>query len=408
MPSPRGRTVAVVIAVVGTALTSILALTPAHAGDVSAVRSTSSGLKASDVTTLDGILRDAWGGLPGGATAGLWVPGKGWWVGSVGEANIATGRLMSPDLQMPIGSVTKTLTGTLILQEVQKGTLSLDDTIAEWFPSFPKADAITIRMLLDMSSGIADFLNGNIAEVTAQQRAHPRRIWNPDEIIRGAAALPRTFDVPGSAFAYSNSNTVILGRILERVTGKSLTTLLDTRLLAPLGMDRSQLNQTGVLAPPFAQTYSSLYGEIHGGPDLVKTTSWSGSPYWAAGGLASTLADLRIWAKALGTGKGLLSPAMSSKRISDCIVQNAAATMTQKYCLGVAVVSDNATGDPIAIFHNGTVIGASSYVAYYPRTGAVLVVQSNQDSQTGDNAWTIPDKVSIEIAATLPQYLGIG
>ena len=407
MPSGR-HSVAALLAIGGMLLTSTLVAAPAEAGDAPAVRSSSSGLSTSTVTTLDSVLRDAWGGLPGGASAGLWVPGKGWWVGSVGVADIRSGRAMRPELQMPVGSVTKTLTGTLVLQEVEKGTLSLDDTMATWFPAFPKADEITVRMLLNMTSGIADSLNGNIAAVTAEQRRHPRRIWQPSEFIRGAAALPRTFDEPGTQFAYSNSNTVLLGAILERVTGEKLTTLFDTRLLAPLGMSRSQLNQTGDLAAPFAQTYSSLYGQIHGSPDLVRTTNWSGSPYWAAGGLASTLADLRIWAKALGTGKGVLTPAMQRVRLSDCVVQTTTPLLSEKYCLGVALVTDTATGEPVAVFHNGTVIGASSYVAYYPRTGAVLVVQSNQDSQSGENSWTIPDKVSVGIFTQLPGLLGLG
>lgn len=365
-------------------------------------------MSTEDVAILNGVLKDAWGGLPGGATAGLWVPGKGSWVGSVGLANRKTGEPMTPEMQVPIGSVTKTLTGTLILQEVEQGRLSLDDPISTWFPTFPEAKRITIRMLLNMTSGIADSMNGNIAEVTAAQRANPKRHWQPDDLIWSAAAMPRVFDEPGTQFSYSNTNTDILGKILEETTGKPLAQLLDERILTPLGMDRSLLNQTGRLQAPFAQTYSSLYGMIHGSPALVNTTGWSGSPYWAAGGLASTLDDLHTWAKALGTGTGVLDPAMQKQRVTDCIVQNAGPQFTQNYCLGAAAYTDSATGEVVAVLHNGTVIGASSYVAYYPRTKAVLVVLSNQDSQTGPYDWTIPDKVSAGVFTKLPGLLGLG
>lgn len=401
------RLVTTLIALAATAV-SITFTVPAHAGDVSAVRFTSTGLPKAQVSSLNRMLTDAWGGLPGGATVGLWVPGTGSWVASVGVSDLRTGEPMRPQLQVPVGSVTKTLTGTLVLQEVQRGRLSLDDPISTWFPTFPQADTITVRMLLNMTSGIADYMNGNIAEITAAQRKDPRRHWQPDDLIADAAAMPRVFETAGSAFSYSNTNTIILGRIVEILNGKPLPTLFQERLLQPLDMTRSQLNQTGRLQAPYAQTYSSLYGEIHGGPAIVRTTTWSGSPYWAAGGLASTLPDMRAWATALGTGDGVLSPAMQRERVTDCVVQNVTPVVTQKYCLGVAVFTDTKTGEPVAIWHNGTVIGASSYVAYYPRTRAVLVVQSNQDSQTGPLSWTIPDKVSAGLFTLAPELMGVG
>lgn len=403
----RRRLLPTLMAMAATAISVSFAV-PAHAGDVSAVRFTSTGLPKAQVASLNRMLTDAWGGLPGGATVGLWVPGKGSWVASVGVSDLRTGEPLHPQLQIPVGSVTKTLTGTLVLQEVQRGRLSLDVPISTWFPTFPQADKITVRMLLNMTSGIADYMNDNIAEITAAQRKDPRRHWQPDELISDAAAMPRVFETPGSAFSYSNSNTIILGRIVEILNGKPLTTLFRERLLQPLGMTRSQLNQTGKLQAPYAQTYSSIYGLIHGSPPIVRTTTWSGSPYWAAGGLASTLHDMRAWATALGTGEGVLSPAMQRERVTDCVVQTVTPKVTQNYCLGVAVYTDTETGEPVGVFHNGTVIGASSYVAYYPRTGAVLVVQSNQDSQTGPLSWTIPDKVSAGVFALAPELMGLG
>ena len=94
-------------------------------------------------------------GLPG-AAVGLWIPGKGSWVATRGVADLKTGRPMTADLQAPIGSITKSFTATIALQLVGEGKLSLDDAIDRWYPEIPEAAAITIRMLLNHSSGLPD------------------------------------------------------------------------------------------------------------------------------------------------------------------------------------------------------------------------------------------------------------
>ena len=87
------------------------------------------------------------------------VPGRGTWTFTRGLANLERNRPMRAGMQQSIGSVTKTMTGTLILQLVEKGSLSLDDKLSRWYPDAPEGDRITIAMLLNMSSGIADFEN---------------------------------------------------------------------------------------------------------------------------------------------------------------------------------------------------------------------------------------------------------
>lgn len=365
------------------------------------------GLTSTQVTELNDGLEAALGDVPGGVTAGLWVGNKGYWVGAVGEADIKKGAPMRPELQVPIGSVTKTLTGTIVLQQVQRGRLRLGDPMSKWFPTFPKADQITIAMLLNMSSGIADYVNGNIARLTAQQRAHPKRRVSPGTMIWGAARMPRDFEVPGSQFAYSNTNTIILGRILEKSTGKSYNRLLKKRILEPLGMYRSFLDMSGDLWPRHAQTYSTMYGEIHGSPPLLRTTNWSLSMGWSAGGLASTVADLRTWAEAMGTGQGVLKRATHRSRSGDCVVSGTNGVLNQEYCLGVAVLREVSSGDVVSYWHNGTMLGATSYVAYYPRTKAILVVQSNQDAQYGPSDLTIPDQFFGAVLQEVPELLGL-
>jgi D-alanyl-D-alanine carboxypeptidase len=116
--------------------------------------------------------------------------------------------------------VTKTFTGTVILQLVDEGKLKLDESIARWFPTAPEASEITIRELGDMSSGINSYTADEA--ITARYFTHPQTIWKADELIDGGLALPRKF-APGKGFFYSDTNTLMLGKIAEAVTGKSPT-----------------------------------------------------------------------------------------------------------------------------------------------------------------------------------------
>lgn len=354
---------------------------------------------------LTNALRNATKDQPGGVIAGVWLPDGDSWVAAVGKADIEGGQAMVPGLQIPIGSTTKTLTGTLVMQEVQKGTIKLSDPLSKWYPSIPKADEITIAMLLNMSSGIADYVNEQIGEFAQAMSADPHHVFDRDELIAQGAALPRVFDVPGSKFAYSNTNTTLLGRIMEEVTGKTYEQLLQTRIFDPLGMKRTFLDNTGGLQAPHAQTYSTV-SEALGGPALGRTTDWGIGWGWAAGGLASTISDMRKWGEAMGTGAGVLNGATQKLRLSDCSPTAHTAAISSAYCLGLVADRDIKTGDVVTLWHNGQVFGAVSYLGYYPRTGAIVAVQSNTDVSNADgkNA-SIAVKDAIEKA--IPRLLGL-
>ena len=162
---------------------------------------------------------------------------------------------------------------------------------------------------------------------------------------------------------------MLLGRILEKVTGKPYEQLLNERLLKPKGLSHTKLDQTGQLTAPHPQLLSTQVKE----GKVTKTTDWSMSWGWAGGGAATTLGDLATYGKVLGTGGGLLSPAMLALRIakSECAKGAEDATTITQYCLGTGVMRDKATGEVLVITHNGGVLGGVAHVAYFPRTGAV-------------------------------------
>ena len=403
-------------AVIGIAAVSISAalLGPTAAGaqqsprgDAAPPSTSTSTLPSGTTSRLNAALLEAWAGLPGGAMATVIVPGRGRWVGTVGYANAERKRAMLPEMQSPIGSVTKTFTAMMVLQEVSAGRLDLDDRLNTWYPSIPKADEITLAMLLNMSSGISDYINDDIVATAEQLMADPQRRYRPDALIAKGAAMPRAFEEPGSAYSYSNTNTVILGRILEKETGKGYAALLKSRLFEPLELSRSFLDISGRLQAPHAQTYSEVFSIDPSLPPVGRTTDWSQSIVWAAGGLASTIDNLGRWGRTLGTGRGAIPASMAAERLEDCAPPaTQTPTITIEYCLGVVVVRETDSGKRITLWHNGRVFGAVSYLGYYPATGAVVAVMANSDLSGPDGeAVSMRGKAAIE--AAVPGLLGL-
>ncbi len=218
--------------------------------------------------------------------------------------------------------------------------------------------------------------------------------------------MPRAFPVPGESWSYSNTNTVILGEIVRRMTGRSLPRLFERRLYRPLDMPRTRLQLRGGLRRPHAQTYSQLYGQVHGSPPLLRTTDFSLSLEGAAGAAASTLTDLRRWARSYGTGRRLLSPSIQRTRTDRCLPISETEQLVTSYCLGTAVVRDADSGALLTVWHNGVVLGASSYIGYYPRTGAVLVVLANQDGAQRTTGATVPDGMAATVREVVPELVG--
>jgi D-alanyl-D-alanine carboxypeptidase len=314
-----------------------------------------------------------------GFSATVTLPGEPPWQRVRGVANIATDRPMRAGLQQRIGSITKTMTASLVLQLVEAGQLSLDDPLSTWYPAFPKAEQVTLETLLNMSSGIGDYSFD--PEVIEWVLANPRRIADPEWLIDVGAAMPRAFARPGQAYAYSNTNFILLGRIIENVTGLSYERQLLQRIIRPLGLTRSTLQpRRGGLSAPLTRLYQHQDGVNR--DVTTRSLSWG----WAAGELASTVDDQLRWAKALGTGHGLLSARMQRVRFRprncSAIGYSQVLDLTSAYCLG-AFALHAADGELVAVFHTGVAAGPNAFVGYFPRTGARMVLMANGDDPDG-------------------------
>jgi D-alanyl-D-alanine carboxypeptidase len=215
----------------------------------------------------------------GAVVVGVSADGRYGWSGASGPPR--DGRTpLSGATPFAIASVTKTFTAAIVLQLVDEGLVRLDAEVNDYLPELTVARGVTVRQLLGHTSGIADLL----APMRTRLNAEPSRTWTPGEVL--ALIGPSVF-APGSDWGYSNSNYVIAGMLVERVTGHPFADELDLRITGPL-----RLNGTG-LAPD------------HGLPDLLGR-SWS-SAFWTSAALDSDAIDLVRWGDAL-YGGAILSP----------------------------------------------------------------------------------------------------
>ncbi|MDF2825158.1 MAG: D-alanyl-D-alanine carboxypeptidase, partial [Mycobacterium sp.] len=179
-------------------------------------------------------------GIPG-AIVGLSIPGRIDYRTAVGVSDTATGTPMSLADHTRIGSVTKTFTGTAVLQLVDQGRIRLSDPISMYVEGVPSGDQITLDMLGRMRSGLVNYSD----DEAWQERFFAEAPTGPDafattprELVDISFAHPPNF-APGAQFEYSNTNTVLLGMVVTRVTGQSLPDYLRQHVIAPLGLGQT-------------------------------------------------------------------------------------------------------------------------------------------------------------------------
>jgi D-alanyl-D-alanine carboxypeptidase len=296
-----------------------------------------------------------------GAIIGVWGP-DGSYVRAFGVADKATGAPMKTDFYHRIGSQTKTFTATGVLQLADQGKVALDDPIAKYIDGVPQGDKITLRQLLRMQSGLY-----NYSESPAFQQAmfaDPRTPFSPQELLGFAFAEPNVFP-PGEGFLYCNTNYILLGLVVEKVSGKPLQDYVRDHILTPLGMSHTSFPTTNAFPEPHAQGYTVQTAD---GKETT-ATDWDPSWGWAAGAMISTLDDMHIWAPALATGR-LLSPEMQAQRLQT--VGAPGLPPQDGYGLGIF----NLGG---WIGHNGSLPGYQTVSVYLPQTQTTMVILINTD-----------------------------
>jgi D-alanyl-D-alanine carboxypeptidase len=286
---------------------------------------------------------------------GVWKGAKPLTVGALGTAypRVPADRAM----HFRIGNTTESITTTRLLQLVEDGKLTLDDPISTWFPALPRADDITVRMLATSTSGYAHYVN--VPEFIDAYHADVFASWRPEQLIEIGTSQPMLFE-PGTQWLFSDTNFVILGEIIRKVGGTSVSNQIERSILDPLGMRDTNMTATAVTPPPVLHSYTDERGPWE------DATFWS--PTWTpyAGNMTSTLDDLGRWARALGSGS-LLSKA------SHEIQTTPAPDGLGKFSDGVTYVFGTAVTNGW-VFAAPGLLGITGVVANLPAEGLTVVI----------------------------------
>jgi D-alanyl-D-alanine carboxypeptidase len=241
-----------------------------------------------------------------GVAAAIRLPDGSRWIGTSGDRNVGpNARAVRPGTPFAIASLTKTFMAALVLRLREEGRLWLGTKISTWLPDYPKADRITVKMLLNHRSGIFDYFAHPRYE--ARVFGRPSHRWRPAEIL--GLTGPR-YCAPGKCYRYSNTNYVLLGKIVRKVTGKSPARNIRERFLEPLGLDETFFQGQERIGKEPAKGYwatTSGWRGFSDGTRLRPNTS-AATVAESAGALVSSVRDISDWQDAL-LGGNVLAPA---------------------------------------------------------------------------------------------------
>jgi D-alanyl-D-alanine carboxypeptidase len=275
---------------------------------------------------------------------------RGHWAGSAGVSELGGSAAPPIDGHFRIGSVTKTFTAALMLQLVAEDRIGLDTPVAGHLPEFELDPRITVRMLLQHTSGLFSFTGeiypdgtqvaGGVAGLGKEWLDNRDRTYRPEELVRMALSKPARFE-PGTGWSYSNTNYVLARLLIEQVTGRPYGEEMRRRILDPLGLIGTVVPEDSPELPePHAHGYYPY--EDGDGWHVADTTRFNPSWISAAGDMISTTQDLHTFFSALMGGRLLPAPLLAEMCTPD---------PTMGYGLGVFV--ERTDGGGTIVQHNG-------------------------------------------------------
>jgi len=271
------------------------------------------------------------------------------------------GGALGPESEFRVGSLAKTFVAVMLLQLVDDELIGLDDPVGTHAADLTVADGVTIRQLLAHRSGIPEHSDGELAPAVL---VDPGRSWTPTDVIDLVADQPRDF-LPGAAFAYSNTNYIVAGLLLESVTGMTLSDNLTTRVTEPLGLTSTYFAPDDERSP-IGGFSSSLPGGDTSGDSYRALETAAG----AAGALVSTAPDLAVFLRALAHGE-LLDQATYSEMTSGLPAEG--------QTLAVFPADPPST---TGISNTGQLPGFIAYMQYDPTTEDLFVLLTNDDTRS--------------------------
>jgi len=268
--------------------------------------------------------------LPG-VLAGVRVAGRAQWTRAFGQANLASQTPLALDSTFPIRSVTKSYTCTALLQLVREAQLTLDDKIGRYIAGVPNGDLISLADLAGMQSGLADYSSADgFLQIFIADTLH---VWTEAELVAFGLAEEPDFQ-PGAQYEYSNTNTVLLGMVIEAVTGQPFGEALQARIFTPKQLTGTRYPAVATLPAPSPTPYSvNVNSGVADEQPLISPTSLAG-----AGAISSTLADLLDWGDELGSGSLIGTSLQDLRKSRSRAVTNG--PEYDRYGLGIGQIGD--------------------------------------------------------------------
>jgi D-alanyl-D-alanine carboxypeptidase len=236
-----------------------------------------------------------------GITAAIIFPDGSMWSSAVGYAQISPQKRASVYTPFVVGSMSKTFVAATIMQLVDEGKLTLDDPLSNWLPSFPNAGAITLKMLLNHTSGVFNFYESPLYNKLAVRQGKGKS-WTPQEVLDTFTGAP--YCAPGTCYHYSNSGFILLGMVIEAVTGKSLGQNYEERFFTPLNLNQIWFQGDGPPPVNTARDYVNSGGSLVAVSDGTnyRPTQSEATVVWAAGEVVGSVRNMARWCKALYGG----------------------------------------------------------------------------------------------------------
>ena len=319
-----------------------------------------------------------------GAVVLVASPDQGDWTGTFGTGTHGAEDPMSVADHFRIGSNTKTMTSTVILQLVQEGKLALDDPIGKYIQGVPNGDQITIAQLSEMRSGLYSYSFDPGFNQTLDEQ--PQKNWKPQELLDIAFSHPVDF-APGQKYEYSNTNIILLGLVIEQLTGMTASAAFQERIFTPLGLKNTLLplpNDASIPDPhpqgysfgsntstidtyalPAADQPAALDGTLLPNNETDANPSWG----WTAGAAISTVDDMKTYVEALVDG-GLLDPQTQKVRMDSLQSTDPGNPSAPLYGLGIAQIGS-------LIGHDGQIPGYMTFMGHDPKSGLTIVIGTN-------------------------------
>jgi len=380
------------------ALQVLLLPVPGHGyeqPDAFARADTTQAINARFQSLLDTAVR---GGLPG---VSLRVNGPGVdFQGAAGVADLITGEALTTKHAMYMASIGKTFTAAIALQLCDEGRLILEAPIANWLPDevsrrIPASGNITLRHLLSHTSGLIDYMNDAKAWTT-DFASDPHRQWTHNDVVPYLYDRPLLFE-PGTNYHYSNSNYILVGLIIEQVTGQPRHTLISKRILAPLGLQHTFNGDETVSSEKRAHGYIKWRGRI------IDTYPWYSHYGLADSGIHSTPGELSLFIESLFNTEEILSESMRTQMTSVSTLGRP----PSDYGLGIYVQHNPWGAGQRWYSHDGIDPGYQADMLYLPELDLTIVLAAN--ASMGKANFIYEKLITVVVQAALDtSFKGIG